>query len=240
MKSFILTLTAAAAVAGTASAGDVTGKITLKGTPAPEKEIPMDPACGALHAGKKPTTRFYVADASGGLADCVVYLEGAKGAPGTAPVVIDQKGCEYLPYINTASVNQTIRVLNSDPVMHNIHPTPTVDGNKESNKAQLPKGAPLDHSFAKAEKFLRFKCDVHPWMFAYVNVVEHRFFAVSGADGRFVLPEPPPGDYTVRLYHRKAGDKLIPVKVQLGQRLVLNITLDITDTARSEATTSGQ
>jgi plastocyanin len=218
MKSLILTLTAIAAVAGTATAGDVTGKITLKGTPAPEKEIPMDPACGALHAGKKPTTRFYVADASGGLADCVVYLEGAKGAAGTAPVVIDQKGCEYLPYINTASVNQTIRVLNSDPVMHNIHPTPTVDGNKESNKAQLPKGAPLDHSFPKAEKFLRFKCDVHPWMFAYVSVFEHGFHAVSGKDGTFKITGVPDGKYKLVVEHRKGGKVEKDIEVKGGAK----------------------
>lgn len=215
MKSLILTLTAVACVAGTASAGDVTGKITLKGTPAPEKEIQMDPTCGGLHPGKKPTTRFYVADASGGLADCVVYLEGAKGgAAPAAPVVIDQKGCEYLPYINSATVNQTIRVLNSDPAMHNVHPTPAVDGNKEQNRAQLPKGAPLEHSFPKAEKFLRFKCDVHPWMFAYVSVFEHTLHAVSGKDGSFKITGVPDGKYKLVVEHRKAGkvEKEIEVK----------------------------
>lgn len=219
MKSLILTLTAAVAVAGTATAGDVTGKITLKGTPAAEKEIPMDPACGALHGGKKPTTRFYVADASGGLADCVVYLEGAKGgAAATTPVVIDQKGCEYLPYISTAQAGQTIRVLNSDPVMHNIHPTPTVDGNKESNKAQLPKGAPLDHSFAKAEKFLRFKCDVHPWMFAYVSVFDHGFHAVSGKDGSFKITGVPDGKYKLVVEHRKGGKVEKDIEVKGGAK----------------------
>ena len=142
------------------------------------------------------------------------FASVAKGAPGTAPVVIDQKGCEYLPYINTASVNQTIRVLNSDPVMHNIHPTPTVDGNKESNKAQLPKGAPLDHSFTKAEKFLRFKCDVHPWMFSYVSVFETPFHAVSGKDGSFKITGVPDGKYKLVVEHRKAGkvEKEIEVK----------------------------
>ena len=218
MKSLILNLTAAI-VAGSAYAGDVTGKITLKGTPAPEKEIPMDPACGALHGGKKPTTRFYVADASGGLADCVVYLEGAKaGAAPTAPVVIDQKGCEYLPYINSATVGQTIRVLNSDPAMHNVHPTPTVDGNKESNKAQLPKGAPLDHSFAKAEKFLRFKCDVHPWMFSYVSIFDHSFHAVSGKDGSFKITGVPDGKYKLVVEHRKGGKVEKDIEVKGGAK----------------------
>ncbi|NBR85742.1 MAG: hypothetical protein EB141_06350 [Verrucomicrobia bacterium] len=213
MKSLILTLTAAV-VAGTASAGDVTGKISLKGTPPPEKEIPMDPTCGKLH-GSKAMTRFYTVDAGGGLADAVIYLEGAKG--GAAPagtVVIDQKGCEYLPYINSATVNQTIKVLNSDPAMHNVHPTPTVDGNKESNKAMLPGGSPLEFAFPKAEKFLRFKCDVHPWMFSYVSVFETPFHAVSGKDGSFKITGVPDGKYKLVVEHRKAGkvEKEIEVK----------------------------
>ncbi|MBM3870403.1 MAG: hypothetical protein FJ392_05480 [Verrucomicrobia bacterium] len=215
MKSLMLTLTAVAFVAGHASAGDVTGKITLKGTPAPEKDIPMDPACGALHPGKKPTTRFYVADASGGLADCVVYLEGAKGGSAAdKPVVIDQKGCEYLPYINSAQVKQTIRVLNSDPVMHNVHPTPSADGNKEQNKAQLPKGAPLEFTFEKPEKFLRFKCDVHPWMFSYVSIFDHSSHTVSGKDGTFKITGVPDGKYKLVVEHRKGGkvEKEIEVK----------------------------
>jgi len=211
----MLTLTAVAFFAGHASAGDVTGKITLKGTPAPEKDIPMDPACGALHPGKKPTTRFYVADASGGLADCVVYLEGAKGGSAAdKPVVIDQKGCEYLPYINSAQVKQTIRVLNSDPVMHNVHPTPSADGNKEQNKAQLPKGAPLEFTFEKPEKFLRFKCDVHPWMFSYVSIFDHSSHTVSGKDGTFKITGVPDGKYKLVVEHRKGGkvEKEIEVK----------------------------
>ncbi|MFA6547247.1 MAG: hypothetical protein WCS99_22710 [Limisphaerales bacterium] len=225
MKSLILTLTAVV-LAGTASAGDVTGKISLKGTPPPEKEIPMDPACGKMHGDKKAMTRFYVVDASGGLADAVVYLEGAKGgAAPTAPVVIDQKGCEYLPYINSATLGQTIRVLNSDPAMHNVHPTPTVDGNKEQNKAQLPGGGPLDFSFAKAEKFLRFKCDVHPWMFSYVSIFETPFHAVSGKDGSFKITGVPDGKYKLVIEHRKAGKSEKQIEVKGGAKADVTLQL---------------
>ena len=212
MKSLILTLTAAV-MASAAYAGDVTGKISLKGTPAPEKEIPMDPTCGKLH-GSKAMTRFYTVDAGGGLADAVVYLEGAKGGAAGGPVVIDQKGCEYTPYINSATVNQTIKVLNSDPAMHNVHPTPTADGNKESNKAQLPGSAPLEFAFPKAEKFLRFKCDVHPWMFSYVSVFETPFHAVSGKDGTYKITGVPDGKYKLVVEHRKAGKVEVDVEVK--------------------------
>lgn len=203
----------------------------------------MDPACGALHPGRKPRTRLFVVGTNGGLADVFVVLRGLgpfRVEPPGGPVEIRQRGCEYFPYVSAAQLGQIVRVFNDDSVMHNVHPTPMVDGNREQNRAQLPKGAPLDFAFPKPEMFLRFKCDVHPWMFAYVSIVEHSFFAVTGADGQFALPEPPPGDYTLRLYHRKAGDKLVPVKVQQGQRLEVNVTMDMADMARSEATTNGQ
>ena len=224
MKSLILTLTAVAIVS-TASAGDVTGKITLKGTPKPESEISIDPTCGGLRAGKKMTTRFYVADATGGLADCVIYIEGAKGGVASdKPVVIDQQGCEYLPYINSAQVGQTIRVLNSDKAMHNVHPTPTVEGNPEANKAQLPGGAPLNFTFAKAEKFLRFKCDVHPWMFSYVSVFETPFHAVTGKDGSFKITGVPDGKYKLVVEHRKGGKVEKDIEVKGGAKADFEIT----------------
>ncbi len=223
MKSLILTLTAVAVVAGNASAGDVTGKISLKGTPPPEKEIPVDPTCGKLH-GSKMMTRFYTVDAGGGLADAVVYLDGAKGGAAAAtPVVIDQKGCEYLPYVNSATVNQTIKVLNSDPAMHNVHPTPVVDGNKESNKAMLPGGSPLEFAFPKAEKFLRFKCDVHPWMFTYVSVFETPFHAVSGKDGSFKITGVPDGKYKLVVEHRKGGKVEQDIEVKGGAKADVSI-----------------
>ncbi len=212
MKSLILTLTTVACVAASASAGDVTGKISLTGTPPPERDIPMDPTCGKLHQGKA-TTRFYVTDGAGGLGDCVVYLEGAKGGTSNG-ATIDQKGCEYLPYVSSSQVNQPIKVLNSDTVLHNVHPTPAADGNKEQNKAQLPKGPALEFSFAKPENFLRFKCDVHPWMFAYVSVFEHGFHTVSAKDGSFKITGVPDGKYKLVVEHRKAGktEKMIEVK----------------------------
>ena len=220
-----------------ALARDIVGRVLLRGTPPPEKEIPMDPSCGKFHTSP-PKTRFYVVSTNGELADVFVGLVGLPDGlwqPPTASVEIHQRGCEYQPYVNVAQAGQIIRVFNGDPLMHNVHPTPTVEGDKEQNKAQLPNGAPLDFIFTNPEQFLRFKCDVHPWMFAYVSIVEHPFFAVSTADGRFAITAPPAGDYTLQFIHRKAGGRAVPVKVAAGKRLVVTVTLDIEDHARSEA-----
>jgi len=192
-------------------AADLTGSVTLKGTPPAEKEItPLksDPSCGKL-VTDTPTTTHYVVGSKGELANAIVIVKGVPGAKSTgasaAPVVIDQKTCLYHPHIFAAQTGQKIVVKNSDPVLHNVHATPTVEGNKESNMAQLAGAPDLTLTFDKPENFLRFKCDVHPWMFSYGCIVDHPYYALTGADGTFKITGLPAGKYTVEVSHRKAG-----------------------------------
>jgi hypothetical protein len=212
------------------SAADITGKITLKGTPPPEKDLPLDPGCGALHAEGKPKTRLYVVGADGGLADTYVYLkDGVNGKTfqvPTEPLMVDQKGCEYLPYVSAAMTGQKIQVKNSDPFMHNVHPTPAVAGNPEKNQAQMPKSKDLEFVFPNAEQFLRFKCDVHPWMFSYISITPHPYYTVSGKDGTFTIKNVPDGDYTVEAVHRKAGKSEQKVSVK-GANAKADFTLNV-------------
>lgn len=214
-----------------ATAGEITGTITLKGTPPKEKEItPLkdDPNCGKLHT-EMPTTHFYVVGANGGLADVVVSLQGVTGASTGASakaVEMDQKGCEYTPQIFAVQTEQKIQVKNSDPVLHNIHDLPTVAGNKEQNVAQMPGSAELTFSFPKPEMFLKFKCDVHPWMFAWVSVFDHPYFDVSGKDGTFKIANVKPGKYTIQAAHRKAGTATQEIEVKDGAPTKVDFTLE--------------
>jgi len=206
----IITLIAVFGVAAPLFAGDFTGTVTLKGTPPAEREIPLtsDPNCGKL-ATSNPTTTHYVVGSKGELANAIVIVKGVPGANSTgasaAAVVLDQKTCLYHPHIFAVQTGQKITVKNSDPVLHNVHATPSADGNKESNNAQLANGPDITLSFDKPEQFLRFKCDVHPWMFAYACVVDHPYFALTGTDGTFKVSGLPAGKYTVEVSHRKAG-----------------------------------
>src|SRR5579872_5091850 len=108
-----------------ASAGDITGTITLTGTPPPEKvndAINTVPDCAKLHS-EPVKTQFYVVSPKGELKDVVIYITNITGKPAAdsvPPLVMDQKGCEYTPYIAAVQTNQKIAVKNSDPVMHNI------------------------------------------------------------------------------------------------------------------------
>jgi plastocyanin len=219
MKTSMLILAAALALpVCQATAGDITGTITLKGTPPKERDItPLkdDPTCGKMHTAM-PTTKFYVTGDNGTLADVVVYLEGITGksaGASAAPAVLDQKACVYVPQIIAIQTGQKLAVKNSDPVLHNVHAQPAVAGNKESNNAQMPNGADLTLSFDKPEVFLKFKCDVHPWMFAWVSVFDHPYFSVSGKDGAFKIANVPAGKYTLVAEHRKAGKVTKEVEV---------------------------
>lgn len=221
-----------AATFGLLPSKGIAGRVVLKGTPPPAQVLPLDPSCGKLHKdGPQPRTRFYVVNTNGALADVFVVLRGlpeARWDPPAHPLEIRQRGCEYFPYVSAAQVGQNVRVFNDDPLMHNVHPTPSSEGNREQNRAQLNATTPpLDHSFPTPELFLRFKCDVHPWMFAYVNVVEHPFFAVTDADGHFAIPEPPPGSYSLELIHRRVGTKLVPVTVPAATRELITVTLEV-------------
>jgi plastocyanin len=214
------------------SAGDITGTVTLKGAPPKEKDItPVmeDANCSKMHS-KVPTTHFYVAGDKGELADVIVSLQGISGKSTGAsapPVTLDQKGCEYTPSIFAVQTDQKIIVKNSDPVLHNVHDVPAeASGNKEKNEAQLPNGADLTFSFSKPENFLKFKCDVHQWMFAWVSIFDHPYFAVSAKDGTFKIANVPPGKYTIQAAHRKAGVVTQEIEVKEGEPAKVDFALE--------------
>ena len=209
----------------------ITGVVRLRGTPPTEKPLPFDPLCAAVRDRQIPNTRFYLVGADAGLADVFVYiLSGFKftnWALSVPPLFINQQGCEYQPYVAGTQTGQKIWVRNSDPVLHNVHPTPAVTGNREYNRAHLPNNPDLEFSWSKPELFLRFKCDVHPWMFAYISVVEHPFFGVTEANGLLRMPAPPPGRYEIAAVHRKAGTSVQTIVVEPGKDLAVEFTLEV-------------
>jgi plastocyanin len=216
------------------SAADITGAVTFVGTPPPERPItPLkeDPTCGKFYTGM-PTTHFFVVGPNKELADVVVMLKGISGKStgASAPaVVIDQKGCLYEPQIAAIQTGQKVLIRNSDPVLHNVHTLPAVSGNKEDNQAQMQGAPDITMSFPAAENFLKFKCDVHPWMFAWVTVVDHPYFAVTGKDGTFKISNVPPGKYTISALHRKAAPNGVDkdVEVKDGEAAKVDFALDL-------------
>lgn len=203
-------------------AADITGTVTLTGTPPAEVPItPLidDPTCGALHTDT-PTTHFYVVGKNGEFADVIVSLKNASGnaitgkstGANASSVLLDQKGCLYAPQILAIQTGQKVVVRNSDPCIHNVHSTSKA-GNTEHNDVQMSGGPDLTYTFDKPEMFMKFQCDVHPWMFAWASIFDNPWYAISGADGKFVIKDVPPGTYTVVANHRKLGEQTQTVTV---------------------------
>lgn len=226
-----LSLLLALAIAPITQAADILGAITLDGTPPPEKPytpLMNDPTCGAMYK-TTPTTHFYVVGPNHELGDVVVYLKDVTGKSTGAsqpPVVMDQKGCLYQPQILAIQTGQKLIVKNSDPCIHNVHCVPKVSGNPESNQVQMPGGADLTFTFPKPEMFITFKCDVHPWMFAWVSVFDSPYYCITDKEGKFVIKNVPPGKYTVEADHRKLGAQTEDVEVK-DSDVAVNFTFNV-------------
>jgi plastocyanin len=223
-------LITAACAANAADEGTITGKVTFKGKPPGEKEIDMaaDAKCKSLHE-TPASTRHYVVNGDGTLQNVLVYVKSGTGIEGKtfeAPktkVTLDQKGCLYYPYVFGVMVNQELEIVNSDDTLHNVHALPTK--NEDFNKGQPMKDMKFTHKFTKAEMPpIKFKCDVHPWMFAYCAVLPHPFFDVTREGGTFKISGLPPGRYLLQAWHHKAG--ILDRKVTVSENETEKITFE--------------
>ena len=230
MKSYLPFFTAVVLVGviQTVPAAELTGKVKLKGEPKPEVVIPLEgTTCGPI-VHTKLTTRHYVVGPDKGLANVFVYIK--KGASPTPPPasekpVLDQVNCQYEPYVMGVMAGQKIAIRNSDPLLHNVHATPKI--NQEFNFAQVTKGQVNEKAFDKPEVLVRMMCNVHPWMFAYIGVLDHPYFSVTDKDGAFKISNLPAGTYTVEAMHLKAGAKTQEITVGAGDKKTIDFELEV-------------
>jgi plastocyanin len=222
---------APAARVDTANAGSVSGSVTLDGAPAKEKPINMsaEPYCAKAHSSPVVPPTVVVGE-KGALADVVIFVKDGLGnytfdTPKT-PVELDQKGCMYDPHVLALMAGQTLDVKNDDQTTHNIHPTPK--DNRDWNQSQPPGAAPIEQSFARPELAIPVKCNVHPWMKAYVFVFKNPYYAVTGKDGKFELKNLPPGTYTVTAWQEKYGTVDQTVTIGPKESKELNFTFKAT------------
>ena len=200
-----------------ATAGRIDGRVTFSGTvpPAPPVRMPSDPNCERL--GGDPTTGVVIVH-DDGLQNVFVYVKDGLGdlrfpVP-SAPVILDQRGCHYVPHVLGVQVGQPLEIVNSDPTLHNVHAIP--ETNQEFNMGQPVAGMRQTHLFTEPEVMIRVRCDVHNWMQAWVGVLDHPFFAVSDENGRVELRGLPPGTYTIEAWHERLGTRTATVTVEAG------------------------
>jgi plastocyanin len=162
------------------------------------------------------------------LGNAFVWLEGAKGGElPKGPFRIDQKGCAFEPYAQVVSKGVPVTVLNSDPVLHNVHAT-TVKGDALFNKAIPVKGQSLKEAFTTGG-VVRVKCDVHAWMNAWLFVADSPFAAVTDKEGRFAFPGVAPGTYRLHAWHELLGEKVQSVVVPANGVAKADVTLSLAD-----------
>ena len=210
-----------------ATAGTITGKVLLEGA-APENPIiklSSDSACGSAET----RAETYVVD-NGGLKNVFVYVKDGLGnkyifdTP-TEPVKLDQKGCHYVPHVVGVRTTQPLEISNSDATLHNVHGMPK--DNREFNQGQPIQGVKNTVTFNAPEVLIPFKCDVHSWMNAFVGVVSHPYFAVTGSGGTFELKTVPPGTYTIEAWHEKLGRQTQTVTVGDKENKELTFTFKV-------------
>ena len=195
--------------------GSITGTITFEGKAPKMKPLRLDadPIC-VVNNEIAPKKEWLILDENKGVKNVLVFVtEGLNidYSPPEEPVVIDQKGCIYSPHVLGIMAGQQLDILNNDGTLHNIHALPKV--NKEFNKAQPRSKKKLSVKFEKPEAPFKVKCDVHPWMGAYIGVFDHPCFAVSGDDGTYIISDLKPGEYVIEAWHEKLGSQTANVTV---------------------------
>jgi hypothetical protein len=202
-----------------ATTGTITGTVAFAGTPPPMKPVALggDAACAGQHAGPVLSGDALVHD--GHVENAFVWVKDGLGARTFAvpdsPVTIDQAGCFYRPRVAGAQVCQPIEFVNDDPTLHNVHGMP--QRSSAWNFGMPVQGSRRSIRIEQPEVAVPVGCDVHPWMQAYIGVVPHPYFAVTGADGRFALKNVPAGDYVVASWHERFGTREARVAVAAGQ-----------------------
>lgn len=180
--------------------------------------LDSDPVCADHHKGKDFRSESVLVNEDGTLRNVFVWvskgLEGKSFPAPAKPAVLDQIGCRFEPHVQGVRSGQGIVVRNSDATTHNVHTLPKL--NESSNFSQSKKGAERTISFKRKEVMVLVKCDIHPWMSAYIGVVDHPFFAVTGDGGSFEFKDLPPGKYTISAWHEKYGTKTQEVTVTEG------------------------
>ena len=203
------------------AAAGATGNASIAGTVRYEGAVPnlppvrmdADPGCAKKHTDPV-MPELLVLGEDNAMANVLVYVKGGLAAgvypAPSEPVVLDQRGCRYNPHVVSVQTGQPFQILNSDELLHNVHGLPKA--NTPFNQAMPAAVKEAKYSFNKEEIF-KIKCDVHPWMGAWVGVFAHPFHGVTRTDGAFSIEGLPAGTYDVEAVHERLGKLTAQVTV---------------------------
>ncbi|MGC9198466.1 MAG: carboxypeptidase regulatory-like domain-containing protein [Acidobacteriaceae bacterium] len=207
--------------------GGISGVVTFTGHAPPRVrlDVSADPGCNRANL---PAFTEQIVVTNHNLANVFVYLK--SGAPdqiapaGSPSVVVDQRGCRYIPHVVAVQQGGAVEFVNSDATVHNITTLPTQPGNPTVNFSQSANSAPHSEIFKHPEVMLPVRCRHHPWMNALINVAPNAWFDVTSSDGAFHIAGIPPGVYTLAAVQEKLGEQDVQVTVAPGTVAQVNFT----------------
>jgi plastocyanin len=189
-----------------AAAGKLEGRVIFEGEP--PKLAPLEAGDDKSKGCTKPgvaldkTDRSMLIGKELGIKNVVVSIavKDAKLKLPEKPIVLDQIACVFEPHVILLPVGSTVEYLNSDSISHNVR---TLARKHEAiNKTVAPGGKETQLLDQGADK-IEIKCDLHPWMNAWLFVSETPYAAITDADGKFEVPGLPPGEYKLTLWHER-------------------------------------
>ncbi len=200
-------------------AGNITGKVRFSGAYTPAKvSVGKDQDV----CGDAKVDATLIVGAQGELKNAVIQIIDLKqGKAPTKLAVLDQAKCEYSPHVVVLSTGGTVKITNSDGILHNVHSLSQI--NSPFNRAQPKYLKEVKETFAKAE-IIALRCDVHGWMNGWVVVTDNPFFEVTQSDGAFKFDNVPVGKYTLEVWHETLGKATQAVEVKAGE--VTNVTFE--------------
>jgi len=204
--------------------GSIAGTIKFEGSAPHSRLIHMDadPVCYAVNKGNVHSSVLLLGD-NNTLGNVFVYIKSGLARSDYPPpdqaAVITQAGCNYSPHVLGVMQKQKVKFLNPDGTLHNVHGMCRI--NPEFNAAMPDFRKEIQVSFDKPEFMFQIRCDVHPWMQAWMAVLNHPFFSVTGPEGKFEIKDIPAGTYEIEAWHEKLGSKTatMTVKDQTSQTI---------------------
>lgn len=161
-----------------------------------------------------------------GLRYAVITLEGiTKGKAVERETVheLDNVKCRFSPHVQAASVGQFVVLKNSDPILHTVHAF-FANEQPQFNVGLYP--GRVSRKPLIAAGVVKIRCEVHPWMSAFIVVTEHPYHAISDVYGEYELSDAPPGVYQLKVWHESLGtqERRIEVRPAATQKVDFTFT----------------